>query len=42
MIVFLVSFVFRPEFLELLDNLIIFADLLMDRKQDGIDRKHSS
>jgi hypothetical protein len=34
--------VFRPEFLELLDDLIILADLPMDGKQHGIDREHDS
>jgi len=42
MIVILVTFVFRPEFLELLDDLIISADLLVDDKQHGIDREHNS
>jgi len=42
MIVLLMIFVFRPEFLELLDDFIILSDLLMDRKQDGIQREHSS
>jgi len=41
MIVFLVSFVFAPEFFELLNDLVIFADLLIDGKQHGIERKHS-
>jgi ATP-dependent Clp protease ATP-binding subunit ClpA len=42
MVFFLVTFVFRPEFLELLDDLIIFADLLVDDKQHGIDREYNS
>jgi len=42
MIVLLVILVFRPEFLKLLDDLIIFANLLMDGKQNGIQREHNS
>jgi len=34
--------VFRPELFELLDDLIIFADLLVDDKQHGINREHNS
>ena len=37
----LVKFVFLAEFLELLDNLIILSDLLVDRKQHGINGKHT-
>ena len=37
MVSLLVTFVFLSEFLELLDNLIILSDLLVDRKQHGID-----
>jgi hypothetical protein len=42
MVSLLVTFMFRPEFLELLDDLIIFADLLMDGKKHGIEREHNS
>jgi hypothetical protein len=42
MIVLLVSFVFAPEFFELLNDLVIFADLLVDGKQHGIEREHDS
>jgi hypothetical protein len=42
MILLLVAFVLVPEFFELLDDLIIFADLLVDDKQHGIDREHNS
>jgi hypothetical protein len=42
MIVLFVGVVFCPEFFELLDNLIIFADLLVDGKQQGIEREYDS
>jgi hypothetical protein len=40
MILLLALFMLVPEFFELLDDLIIFADLLLDGKQHGIERKH--
>ncbi len=42
MIILLVGVVFGPELLELLNNLVIFADLLIDGKQHGIEREHDS
>jgi hypothetical protein len=42
MIPLLIGFVFLPEFLELLNNLVILSDLLVDREKDGIDREHSA
>jgi len=40
MIFLLALLMLVPEFLELLDDLIIFAYLLIDGKQHGIERKH--
>jgi hypothetical protein len=40
MIRVLVMLVLVPEFLELLDYLILSADLLVDGKQQGIEREH--
>jgi hypothetical protein len=42
MVSLLVTVVFRPEFLELLDDLIIFANLLVDGKKHGIQREDNS
>ncbi|WP_423987929.1 hypothetical protein, partial [Methanoregula sp.] len=42
MVFLLVTFVFLSEFLELLDDLIVFADLLIDGKQHGIERDYSA
>jgi hypothetical protein len=38
----LVGIVFGPQFFKFLDNLIIPADLLVDGKQQGIDREHDT
>jgi hypothetical protein len=40
MIFLLALFVLVPEFLELLNDLIIFADLLIDGKQHGLEREN--
>jgi hypothetical protein len=42
MTLLLVAIVFGTVFLELLDYLIILADLLVDGKQHGIEREHGS
>jgi len=42
MIALLVGFMFSPELFELLNNLVIFADLLIDGKQHGIEREYYS
>jgi hypothetical protein len=42
MIVLLVVFVLGAEFLELLDDFVISANLLVDGKQHGIDREYGS
>jgi hypothetical protein len=42
MIVLFAGFVFSPELPELLNNLVISANLLVDDKQHGIKREHHS